>query len=221
MKTYDEVANDVFDRRDRYFAERKRKQKKLAGTALSVLTVLLIVSVAVGLNRDTKPPVQPTAGTTVQTETVAKTEQKKRKSVLSFSSCSQSCYITPAPGTCLYFLELRAAMDYYNHSDDVEYVLSFDLFSKKSEVTTDERDKEYQRLTEKGYRLYRCRTWEYQGENAEKVYSDVVVGVFTEEELNHFDANPEYGYSFYFATNGDSSPIDFDKSTAKPWTYKN
>lgn len=113
-------------------------------------------------------------------------------------------------------------MDYYKHSDDVEYVLAFRIFpSGKSETTGDELQKEYQRLTEKGYKLYQCKQWEYQGENAEKIYSDVVVGVFTEEELNHFDFNPEYGYAFYFATNGDSSPIDFDKSTATPWTYKN
>ncbi|MGN1442685.1 MAG: hypothetical protein ACI4XE_02445 [Acutalibacteraceae bacterium] len=221
MKTYNEVANDVFARRDRYFAERKRKQKKLVGTALPVLAVLLIASATIGLNRNTKPPVKPTAETTVQTETAVKREEKKRKPVLSFPASSQSCYITPAPGTCLYFLELRAAMDYYKHSDDVEYVLAFDLFSKKSEITTDELEKEYQRLTEKGYRLYRCRTWEYQGENAEKVYRDIVVGVFTEEELNRFDVNPEYGYAFYFVRNGDSSPLTFDESTATPWTYQN
>ena len=221
MKTYDEMANDVFERRDRYFAERKRKQKKLAVTALPVLAVLLIASSAIGLTRNAKPSVQPTAGTTAQTETAVKREEKKRKLVLSFSSGSQACYITPAPGTSLYFLELRATMDYYKHSDDVEYVLAFSIFpSGKSEITGDELQKEYQRLTEKGYKLYQCKQWEYQGENAEKVYSDIVVGVFTEEELNRFDGNPEYGYAFRFVTNGDSSPIDFDKSTAAPWTYK-
>lgn len=221
MKTYDEMANDVFDRRDRYFAERKRKQKKLAVTVLPVLAVVLIISAAIGSNRAEKPSVQPTAETAGQTTEATTEAKKKRKTVVTFDRELMSCYFTPAPGECIFLQAVTDAMEHYKHSDDVEYVLAFDLFSKKSEITTDEREKEYQRLTEKGYRLYRCRTWEYQGENAEKVYRDIVVGVFTEEELNRFDINPEYGYAFYFVKNGNGSPLRFDESTATPWTYQN
>lgn len=220
MKTYDEMANDVFARRDRYFAERKRKQKKLAVTALPVLAVLLIASAAIGLTRNAKPSVQPTAGTTAQTEAATKEEEKERKTVLTFDKELMSCYFTPAPGECIFLQAVTDAMEHYKHSDDVEYVLAFDVFSEKSVATGDELQKEYQRLTEKGYKLYQCKQWEYQGENAEKVYSDIVVGVFTEEELNRFDGNPEYGYAFYFVRNGNGSPLRFDKSTATPWIYK-
>lgn len=221
MKTYDEVANDVFDRRDRYFAEQKRRRKTLMMTVLPVLAVVLIALAAIGLNRDTKPPFSPTAGTTDQTEAATKAEEKERKTVLTFDGKLMSCYVTPAPGECIFLQAVTDAMEHYKHSDDVEYVLAFDVFSEKSVVTGDELQKEYQRLTEKGYKLYQCKQWEYQGENAEKVYSDIVVGVFTEEELNHFDGNPEYGYAFYFAKNGNSSPLRFDESTATPWTYNN
>lgn len=221
MKTYDEMANDVFERRDRYFAERKRKQKKRAVTVLPVLAVVLIVSAAIGSNRAEKPSVQPTAETVGQTTEATTETKKKRKTVVTFDRELMSCYFMPAPGECIFQQAVTDAMEHYKHSDDVEYVLAFDLFSKKSEITTYEREKEYRRLTEKGYRLYRCQTWEYQGENAEKVYRDIVIGVFTEKELNRFDVNPGYGYAFYFVKNGNGSPLGFDESTATPWTYQN
>lgn len=221
MKTYEEMANDVFERRNQYFAEQKRRRKTLMMTALPILTVMLIASAAIGLNKNAKPPVSPTAATAGQTEETTEAKDKKRKTVSNFASDSQSCYSTPEPGTYFCFHEVTAAREYYNYSNGVNYVLALDIFSKEEVLTGDTLEKEYKRLSEKGYQLYTCQRWEFQGKNAEKVYRDIVVGVFTEEELNRFDVNPEYGYAFHFVTNDDGSPIDFDESTATPWTYKN
>lgn len=220
MKTYEEMANDVLKRRDKYFAEKKRRIKTMM-TVLPTLAVVLIASAAIGLNKNIKPPFSPTAATAGQTEeATTKAEEKERKTISNFASDFQSCYSTPEPGTYFCFHEVTAAREYYNYSNDVNYVLSLDIFSKEEVLSGDMLEKEYKRLSEKGYKLYNCQWWQYQGKNAEKVYSDIVVGVFTEEELNSFDVNPEYGYAFYFVTNGNGSPLTFDESTATPWTYK-
>ena len=46
----------------------------------------------------------------------------------------------------------------------------------------------------------------------EKRYKTTVVGYFTESDLSHFKTNPEYGYIFYFVTNGDGSGITVDEN---------
>lgn len=69
---------------------------------------------------------------------------------------------------------------------------------------------EHERLISEGYELYTAECWTYQGEG-EKSYYTVVVGYFTEDDLAHFSGNPEYGYLFRFARNGDGSSISVDE----------
>lgn len=52
--------------------------------------------------------------------------------------------------------------------------------------------------------------WTYQGQG-EKKYDTKVAGRFTEKELAFFGIDPDYGYFFYFAKNGDGSPISVDQ----------
>lgn len=227
MKTYDEMTNDVLKRRDNYITKQKRRRKTLMMTAVPALAVVLIASAAIGLNRNSNivPPVSPASATVGQTEeATTKAEEKERKTVVSFPAEAMSCYRTPLPGEIIIGLDVKAATEHYGHSDDVEYVIALDnIFSKDEILTGKELQDEYRRLTQKGYRLYQSQEWEYRGDEAHrhKAYRDIVVGVFTEEELNNFDGNPAYGYLFYFVITGDGSPIDFDESTATPWTYKN
>ena len=94
----------------------------------------------------------------------------------------------------------------------MRYLLSFDLFKADGEPISEEELKaEYQRLADLGYKLYYVEDhWTYYGDNQKK-YIPVVVGLFTDEELEHFQASEKYGYAFHFETNGDNSPIKIDE----------
>lgn len=123
----------------------------------------------------------------------------------------EGSYIVPEPGEYYCFIDVYEAREHYA-GKDVRFLLTFDLFKSTNEILSDEeKNAEYQRLTELGYKLYQTEYWTYK-DNAEKAVYPIVVGLFTEEELATFNANPIYGYAFRFVTNGDSSSISIEES---------
>ena len=108
----------------------------------------------------------------------------------------------------MYETAARAARDRYS-GKDVAFLLAFDLFENEETISS-EKGEEYQRFISDGNKLYFAERWTYQS-NGEKKYYTKVVGCFTEEELANFKSNPSYGYFFYFAKNGDDSPISVDQ----------
>lgn len=131
--------------------------------------------------------------------------------IVDFESNADVSYSTPNPGEYFCFIEVDEARKEYE-GKNVSYLLAFDLFKAGGEsITTEELKEEYQRLSDLGYKLYYVEDhWTYYGDNQKK-YCPVVVGLFTDEELNNFKANEKYGYAFHFETNGDSSPIKIDE----------
>ncbi len=115
-------------------------------------------------------------------------------------------YIPPEPGKYYCFYDVDKARK-ENIDKNVDYLLAFDLFKGGGNILTEsEKNTEHQRLIDAGYRLYKTTYWTYEGEGA-KVEQSVVVGLFSEEELASFNANPAYGYAFHFVQNGDGSAI--------------
>ena len=118
---------------------------------------------------------------------------------------------TPYPGECLFFSEVEKAREKYA-GKDVKYLLAFDIFNDgDTEIADEELKAEYQRLADLGYKLYYIEDhWTYRGGGV-KEYIPIVVGLFTEEELNNFVVNEKYGYAFKFERNGDGSSIKIDE----------
>ena len=128
-----------------------------------------------------------------------------RKMIRHYDSVSDGCYATPGNGEVMYEIAVREARDNYS-GKDVTYLLAFTVFENGETISSEKKEEEYRRLISSGYELYLAEYWTYQGKG-EKKYGTVVVGYFTEEQLTLFKGNPDYGYFFYFAENGDSSPI--------------
>lgn len=123
-----------------------------------------------------------------------------------FKGPANEKYPVPAPGEYFCVYSVNAARERYA-GKDVKFLLAFHMNKAGMEnLTEEEESKEYQRLADLGYKLYEVERWFYQGKG-EKVYTSVVVGLFSEEELADFDINPAYGYMFYFASNGDGSAV--------------
>ena len=130
--------------------------------------------------------------------------------VISFyDSNSDGSYVVPNNGQLMYEVAVMEARDEY-YGKDVTFLLAFNLFENGETISSEKREEEYQRLISDGYKLYFAECWTYQGKGEKKYYTKVV-GCFTEEELANFKSNPSYGYFFYFAKNGDSSPISVNQ----------
>ncbi len=136
-----------------------------------------------------------------------------RRVICEYHTNSSGSYATPSPGEVSFTGEVREARKKYD-GKKVSFLLAFSMFKDTGEQIVElseaERIAEYQRLISLGYELYTAECWTYQGKG-EKRYYTVVVGYFTESDLSLFRSNPEYGYLFYFATNGDHSGIFVDE----------
>ncbi len=130
--------------------------------------------------------------------------------IRNYTASSSGLYPAPSPGKIMYTAEVMAAREHYRNQD-VTFLLTFDLFNDGEEqLSEEEKMEEYERLISEGYELYTAECWTYHGEG-EKSYYTVVVGYFTEDDLVDFTGNPEYGYLFRFASNGDGSSICVDE----------
>ncbi len=135
--------------------------------------------------------------------------------VSQYEATSSSSYRAPEPGEYYCFEDVNKAREHYAE-ENVRFLLAFDLFKSANERLSDEeKNAEYQRLIELGYKLYQTEYWTYKGKG-EKAVHPIVVGLFAEEELATFNANPIYGYAFHFVTNGDGSNISIEESDSVP-----
>lgn len=137
-----------------------------------------------------------------------------RRVINEYHTNSSGSYATPSPGEVKFTSEVRDAREKYD-GENVTFLLAFSVFKdngeQKVQLSEEELIEEYQRLISLGYELYSADRWSYQGKDEKKHYT-IVVGYFTESNLSLFKGNPEYGYMFYFATNGDGSGISVNES---------
>ena len=123
-----------------------------------------------------------------------------------------SSYATPLPGEVRQDSELEAARIHYMDKN-VKYLVYCNFFDKGGSMNSlaeEDKNKEYHRLSSSGYDLYVAKVWSYKGKG-EKNYRDEIMLLLTEEELETFQSNNDYGYFFGFIHNGDFSPIDFSE----------
>ncbi len=115
-------------------------------------------------------------------------------------------YRAPNPGEYFCFVEVDAARAQYA-GREVRFLLTFDLFEDGHQITGAPIWQEVSRLKDLGYDL---RFTPYIGADGNRTTS-IVVGLFTEEQIQNFPANPTYGYAFRFPTHGDGTPIRLDE----------
>lgn len=130
--------------------------------------------------------------------------------VSQYQAGSSDSYPIPSAGQIIFESAVKEAREKYL-GKDVTYLLAFNIYEDEKILSSEKQAEEYQRLISEGYELYTAEHWTYQGEG-EKKYSSVVVGYFTENQLSLFKSNFQYGYFFYFVTNGDGSGIKIDNN---------
>lgn len=110
-------------------------------------------------------------------------------------------YLPPRAGEYFCFVEVNAARERYA-GRDVKFLLTMDVFQNEKQVAIGDLGGEFKRLGALGYDLRIVNREEQEGD--EIIVWPEVVGLFTEEQLQGFPADPAYGYmfSFYVDTNG-------------------
>lgn len=216
MKTYEEVAARVLDRRDTYIAvrtaRRQAAKKAIPAAACACLAVLLGMGVWQSLPAATGSDTMQTQESATGASSTIPAAQSDTHIVAAFPTGAASCDASPKPGHTLFFLNVEDARQYYGDSEDTRYLLAIDMFTEDDTLSGEALGNEYQRLTDEGYTFYELTRWEYQGADGQKVTLPVIVGLFTESQLQHFPVSDQYGYAFHFVTNGDGSPLAFDDS---------
>ena len=125
-----------------------------------------------------------------------------------------SSYAAPANGTGFYFDEVVEALK-ENAGQDIIYFLAIDIMSDGTQldVKSEEMTTELKRLANYGYHVGYAEAWTYEGgaEEQKQVDYTYIAGYFTEDNLLNFSPSENYGYSFRFAKNGDSSPVSAEQ----------
>ncbi len=223
MKNYNEVVDSLFQRRDEYCDARKKKMKNFRQVAFGFACVCFTTLLIIGVLKDG------VFDSNQNNETGKSGFSDKMKSsnnpisLPEVTVLNQTIKMYPefepsyqAPNAGEYFCHMEVMEARKHHIDaDVCFLLAMNIFTYEGEETNlsgDELYLEYQRMIDNGYALYESSYWEYQGSDGQKVEIPIIVGRFTESQLQDFNVNPKYGYAFYFKTNGDGSAVEFEDS---------
>lgn len=223
MKNSNEVVEHLFQRRDEYCDARRKKMKNFRQVTLGFagvcVTTLLIIGVLMDGAFDSKQNNETgKSGLSDKTESSDNSISLPEITVLNetirmFPEYEPS-YQAPEAGEYFCYMEVEEARKQYIDSD-VCFLLAMNIFTYEEEgdiLSGDLLYLEYQRMIDNGYALYESSYWDYQGTDGEKVETPIIVGRFTESQLQDFIVNPKYGYAFYFKTNGDGSEVGFEDS---------
>ena len=90
----------------------------------------------------------------------------------------------------------------------LKYLLKMDVFQNVKQVAVGDLGGEFKRLAALGYDLRIVNREEQEGD--EIIVWPEAVGLFTEEQLQSFPADPAYGYTFSFHVDTDGNLIRSD-----------
>lgn len=126
---------------------------------------------------------------------------------------SQYQFLPPAAGETRFYAGVENALKQYA-GRQAKYLLTMDVFQDGEMLYVGDLGGEFRRLGALGYDLRIANVEELDGDVI--IVHHIVAGLFTEEQLRNFDADPRYGYCFGFPASPDGtalSPTDFSFDT--------
>lgn len=136
------------------------------------------------------------------------TNYSPSQSVTDYEIGVEACYKAPDPGEYFCFVEVNAARKQYA-GRNVKFLLEMDVFQNGEQVAAGSLGGEFKRLAALGYDL---RLVNLQEQDDDRIITwPIAVGLFTEEQIQSFPVNSEYGYAFRFPTNPDGTPVQIEE----------
>ena len=213
MKTYKEIAAELFDRRDAYYARRAKQRKMALAAASSLCCVALAVLLGFGLrqNMETIPAAGDSNGTaaapavsdsqgaadSVENGFIMQRPDDDNSTVSytpmisAYEGAGASCYMTPENGQVRRSIPLNGAIKAYGGS--ARYNVRIDIFRDQLLLAPDSAEvcSEIERLAALGY----TTVFETYDDGANKHYTFSCHA--TQEQLLGFPVNTEYGYFLF------------------------
>lgn len=138
MKNYEDVTNDLLERRERYVIEQRIKQKRVTGIVTSLCCVSLIFLIGIGVWQSgvfNNKNILVEDDTQHGTENYIGDEENEKEAdtftIVSSYECgsSASCYMAPANGEFGLTEPFKNAINEYG--DTAKYMVIFFLFAVK------------------------------------------------------------------------------------------
>lgn len=213
MKTYEEIAAELFDRRDAYYARRARQRKMALAAASGLCCMTLAVMLGFGLrhNMETIPAAGESSGTaaapavsdsqgaadSVENGFIMQRPDDNNSTVSytpmisAYEGAGASCYMTPENGQVRRSIPLNGAIKAYGGS--ARYNVRIDVFRDQQLLAPDSAEvrSEIERLAALGY----TTVFETYDDGANKHYTFSCHA--TQEQLLGFPVNTEYGYFLF------------------------
>lgn len=213
MKTYEEIAAELFDRRDAYYARRARQRKMALAAASGSCCMALAVLLGFGLrhNMETIPAAGESSGTaaapavsdsqgaadSVENGFIMQRPDDDNSTVSytpmisAYEGAGASCYMTPENGQVRRSIPLNGAIKAYGGS--ARYNVRIDVFRDQQLLAPDSAEvrSEIERLAALGY----TTVFETYDDGANKHYTFSCHA--TQEQLLGFPVNTEYGYFLF------------------------
>ena len=216
MKTYEEIAAELFDRRDAYYARRARQRKMALAAASGLCCMALVVLLGFGLRQntetipaagestgdvsvpDTSPAVSDSQGASDSVGNGIMQRPDDDNSTVSYTpmisayeGAGASCYMTPENGQVRRSIPLNGAIKAYGGS--ARYNVRIDIFRDQLLLAPDSAEvcSEIERLAALGY----TTVFETYDDGANKHYTFSCHA--TQEQLLGFPVNTEYGYFLF------------------------
>lgn len=213
MKTYEEIAAELFDRRDAYYARRARQRKMALAAASGLCCMALAVMLGFGLrhNMETIPAAGESSGTaaapavsdsqgaadSVENGFIMQRPDDDNSTVSytpmisAYEGAGASCYMTPENGQVRRSIPLNGAIKAYGGS--ARYNVRIDVFRDQQLLAPDSAEvrSEIERLAALGY----TTVFETYDDGANKHYTFSCHA--TQEQLLGFPVNTEYGYFLF------------------------
>lgn len=221
MKTYNEMADEVFHRRDEYVVSQKARRKKTIGVSLTCALLALLIGVGVWQSGLLTPVVQ-TADDAIypgikdtygpgeeeptynengifqptDSDTVTMENGERLKVISSIDELAPSySYATPENGKCFFSPSLRTALEKYNDNELFRVVVR--VWKDRNFITGMEN---LEPIADKFYEMGYTSAIEVVNDRFDHA---VLTMLLKEEELNRFKADDEHGYFFFLYEEND------------------
>lgn len=225
MKTYNEMAQRVLERRDNYILEQKKKRKNITKAVISLGCVCLIAALGFtistfGTNIVPELPVDNNTESSSITETTAEntgtvngpfspagrpdtddgTYREPVTMISSFPEAGVGCYIAPKNGEDVISIALNQAMEKYGDSVIYQVALAFlkdeKTLTKQSDI---DLEKEQERLSALGY-IVALETFTDSDGSVSRCLSLHAKA----NQIKNFKPSDEYGYMLWLYEEDDA-----------------
>ena len=216
MKTYKEIAENVFEKRENYYEKKKARNKMIKRSAVAFSALLILFGAAFwqeNIKNEVFIPRSSAGNNEVYNGVIISEDEESEmhngvnipfapnsfeevskityKLVESYDGDIETSYVTPKNGEIGFSEPLRQAIEIHKN-EAVLYRIYIDLFRNNEQLSHEEMREEMKRLTDMGYTVVEEKY--FDGKNYHYSFSLHI----TNEEIKTLSVSESYGMFLFF-----------------------